>query len=78
MSSIEIRETMTKYVSQAADNTYLSMIYAMMQAYEAEKVLETGNQGIKAYNDELDQAVKEIEQGEFITHQQVIEEAKKW
>jgi translation initiation factor 2 alpha subunit (eIF-2alpha) len=78
MSEIEIREKMTRYVSQRADEKFLRMIYAMMQAYETEEYTEMSKAETEAYNRELEEAEKAIDGGEFTTQEQLRKEIKNW
>lgn len=78
MSVMERKEILSRYLDGKADELFINMIYAMMEQYEANKSLELNESELQAYNVELDQAVKEIENGEFIPHEQVVEASKKW
>ena len=56
MSAIEIREQVTKYVSEQADDMFLRMIYAMMQEYKSEQSIQPMTQ------EELDARIDEAEE----------------
>ena len=73
MSSVELKEQLHHYIDKL-DYRLLNLMLAMIES-------DIGNEGhisIEQYNKELEEADAEIDRGEFITHQQAVNEIGGW
>ena len=69
-------ETIREKLHQYIDTVEERKIQAMYIMFEDE--IEEDDVDLDAYNKDIDEAEKEIEQGNFFTHQQVLSEIKTW
>lgn len=76
MESIDLRKSVLEYIKNKADHRFLKLVKAMASSYSEEEVLERDT--IEQYNKEIDQAIDEVERGEFYTQEEVEKMAKEW
>lgn len=67
-TSETIREKLHQFIEVAADKKVLA-IYTLFE----DEIIDIEN-----YNKDIEEAEKEIEDGNFLTHEQVIAEIKTW
>jgi len=64
------------FIKNKADERFLKLVKAMAITYSEEKILERDT--IEQYNKEIDEAISEVEKGEFYTQEEVEKMSKKW
>jgi predicted transcriptional regulator len=69
MSTIDIRKELHNYIDNSTDDI-IAAVYAMLKTYnkDSNEVVD-----IQEYNNDIEQAMKEMDNGEFVSH----EDAKK-
>lgn len=73
MTALALRKKLQEYM-KVADEKKLKAIYTLLQ-----DDIEMGKRiSIEQYNQELEEAEKEIEEGNYITHEELEKEMKKW
>ena len=60
-------------LSKEQQNLILKMVKSILHIDEKEKRIS-----IEQYNSEIEAAVKEINSGKFVTHEEVVKQSKKW
>ena len=75
MVSNELRENIVDYIKNKADDRFLRMVNSLASTYDDE-VDEPDT--LEAYNKEIDQAIKEVENGETYTQEEARKIAEKW
>ncbi|RRO17201.1 hypothetical protein [Flavobacteriaceae bacterium 14752] len=76
MEALDLRQSVLEYIKNKADYRFLKLVKAMASSYSEEEVLERDT--IEQYNKEIDQAIAEVERGEFYTQEEVEKMAKEW
>lgn len=76
MEAIDLRQSVLDYIKNKADHRFLKLVKAMATTYSEEETLEQDT--IEKYNKELDEAIAEVERGEFYTQEEVEKMAKEW
>jgi hypothetical protein len=64
MSNIDIRKELHQYIDNSTDDI-IAAVYAMLKTYNSEPGEDID---MKEYNDDIDTAMKEIDNGEFTSH----------
>ncbi len=80
MTTIDIKKRIHHYIDQA-DERLLKMIYAMLRQDDKAVVAHTteGKPLTRSeYTKILEESEKQIEQGDYLTHEQLKKEMKKW
>lgn len=67
MSSIDIRKELHQYIDNSTDDI-IAAVYAMLKTYNNNQS-EAVN--LQEYNNDIDEAMKEMDSGKFITHDDV-------
>lgn len=67
MSSIDIRKELHQYIDNCTDDI-IAAVYAMLKTYNNNQS-EAVN--LQQYNNDIDEAMKEMDSGKFITHDDV-------
>ena len=73
MSTLETREQLHKLIEKSDDSIVMA-IYAMLKSYNEDSFSQTD---LEEYNNDIDKAMEEINQGEFTTHEQAIKKLHK-
>lgn len=76
METLDLRQSVLDYIENKADNKFLRLVKAMATTYSEEEVIERDT--IEQYNKDIDQAIAEVETGEFYTQEEVEKMAKEW
>jgi predicted transcriptional regulator len=76
MKALDLRQSVLEYIKNKADHRFLKLVKAMASSYSEEETLESDT--IEQYNKEIDQAIAEVERGEFYTQEEVEKMAKEW
>ena len=76
MVSNELRENVVDYIKNKADDKFLRMVQSLASTYDDDEVDEPD--AMQAYNEEIDQAIKEVENGETYTQEEARKIAEKW
>lgn len=71
MESIDLKKKLLRYLD-TADDRLLRVLEAVVESYQNER--DTLDQ----YNDEIDQAIGEIEKGEYFTQEDARKLSEKW
>lgn len=74
MSTIEIREKLHQYVDNSEDDI-INAVFALFKTYNNSPRMNT--EDIAEYNKEIDEAMAEIDNGDFYTHNEVESMIKK-
>ena len=67
MTNIDIRKELHQYIDYSTDDI-IAAVYAMLKTYNSE---HTDDIDIQEYNNDIDSAMKEMDKGEFISHDAV-------
>ena len=73
MTTAGLKRKLLSAINREEDKGLLELFYAILSEHSAGKRISK-----KQYNKELDEATKEIERGEIVSHQSVMKEARKW
>jgi predicted transcriptional regulator len=73
MTTVAIRKKLVDYM-KVADDKKIKAMYALLE----DDIEQGGRTSIEQYNKEIDEAMEEIERGEFHTHEEVVKMAKSW
>jgi hypothetical protein len=76
MESIDLRKSVLDYIKYKADDRFLKLVKAMAKTYSDEEILERDS--LEQYNKEIDEAITEVEKGEFYTQEEAEKMAKEW
>jgi predicted transcriptional regulator len=76
MEALDLRQSVLEYIKNKADHRFLKLVKGMASSYSEEETLESDT--IEQYNKEIDQAIAEVERGEFYTQEEVEKMAKEW
>jgi predicted transcriptional regulator len=76
MEAIDLRKSVMDFIENKADERFLKLVKAMATTYSKEDILERDT--IEQYNKEIDEAIAEVEKGEFYTQEEVEKMSKKW
>ena len=76
MEALDLRQSVLEYIKNKADHRFLKLVKAMASSYSEEETLERDT--IEQYNKEIDQAIADVERGEFYTQDEVEKMAKEW
>jgi len=75
MSSTDVmRSDVKKYIDEADDKT-VKMVYAMLEANRTYDFWDELPDRVKA---DIDEAIKQADAGELVSHEEVMEKYKKW
>ena len=74
MSTIEIREKLHQYVDNSEDDI-INAVFALFKTYNSSPKMSEAD--IEEYNRDIDKAMKEIDNGNFVTHEEVVNRIKK-
>jgi hypothetical protein len=81
MGAVELRNTMISYINEA-DDRLLNVLKAVVESYRENDVVSYTVTGEpltkKQYNEELLMAEKEIENGDFISQEDLEKESQNW
>ena len=81
MGAVELRNTMISYINEA-DDRLLNVLKAVVESYRENDIVAytvTGEPLTKQqYNEELLMAEKEIENGDFISQEDLEKESQNW
>jgi hypothetical protein len=72
-----IEHEMYTYFMQLSEEEKKSIV-KMIKTFIKGKSTENKRISIEQYNQELDEAVRRVEAGDFITHEDLVEEMKNW
>ncbi len=67
MSTIDIRKELHNYIDNSTDDI-IAAVYAMLKTYNND---QSEAVDIQEYNKDIDEAMKEIDNGEFDSHEDV-------
>lgn len=67
MSTLDIRKELHQYIDNSTDDI-IAAVYAMLKTYNSEPAEDID---IQEYNNDIDAAMKEIDNGESISHESV-------
>ena len=70
MSAIEIREQLHKYIDSSPDDI-IAAVYSLFKTYNNVNISSDKNTDIDHYNNEIDQAMQEIDNGIYKNHEDV-------
>ena len=70
MSAIEIREQLHKYIDSSADDI-IAAVYSLFKTYNNVNISSDKNTDIDHYNNEIDKAMHEIDNGIYKNHEDV-------
>ena len=73
MTTLAIRQKLSAYL-QVADDKKVKGMYALLE----DDIKMGESVSIQQYNKEIDEAEMEYERGDFITHEAMLNEIKKW
>ena len=73
MTAIVLRKKLVDYL-QVADEKKLKAIYTLLE----NDIEQTGHISIEQYNKEIDEAEREYENGEYITHEAMKKKMRQW
>ncbi len=73
MTTLAIRKKLSDYL-QIADDKKVKAMYALLE----DDIKQFENVSIEEYNKEIDEAEEEYNKGNFITHEAMLTEIKKW
>lgn len=76
METIDLRKSVLEYIENKADYRFLKLVKAMATTYSEEEIIERDTK--EQYNKEIDEAVADVEKGEFYTQEEVEKMAKEW
>ena len=65
MSNIDIRKELHQYIDTSTDDI-IAAVYAMLKTYNSEPGEDID---IQEYNNDIDAAMKEMDKGEFTSHE---------
>ena len=68
MSTIEIREKLHQYVDNSEDDI-INAVFALFKTYNNSPKMN--NEDILEYNKDINEALKEIDKGNFLSHSEV-------
>ena len=74
MGTIEIREKLHQYVDNSEDDI-INAVFALFKTYNSSPKMSEAD--IEEYNRDIDKAMKEIDNGNFVTHEEVVNRIKK-
>ena len=76
MESVELRESVLKFIKTKADVKFLKLVQAMATTYQEDAILirETSQE----YNVDIDQAIEDVEKGKFYTQEEAKKIADQW
>jgi hypothetical protein len=74
MKTVELRKRIHEIID-ASDDEIIKAVYILLQANNTENIL---GESIEKYNEELDIAEAAIDEGKFITQQDLENTIKKW
>lgn len=72
MNIIEKKKKLHEFI----DNSNENIVDTLFSIIESQKISYTNY--LKDYNKEIDEAMKKIDKGDFITHEEVEKEAESW
>ena len=67
MSSIEIRKELHNYIDNSTDDI-ITAVYALLKTYNNDNCEAVD---LKEYNSDIDEAMKEMDSGDFVSHDDV-------
>ena len=73
MTTLVIRKKLSAYL-QVADDKKVKAMYALLE----DDIKMGESVSIQQYNKEIDEAELEYQNGDFITHEAMLKEIKKW
>ena len=73
MTTLTIRQKLSAYL-QVADDKKVKAMYALLE----DDIKMGESVSIEQYNKEIDEAEMEYQNGDFITHESMLNEIKKW
>ena len=73
MTTVAIRKKLVDYL-KTADDKKVKAMYALLE----DEIEQGGRISIEQYNKEIDEAMEEINRGEFYTHEEVVKMSKNW
>ena len=73
MTTLAIRQKLSAYL-QVADDKKVKAMYALLE----DDIKMGESVSIQQYNKEIDEAEMEYQNGDFITHEAMLNEIKKW
>jgi hypothetical protein len=65
MSNMDIRKELHQYIDNSTDDI-IAAVYAMLKTYNSE---QNADVDIQEYNNDINEAMKEIDNGEFTSHE---------
>jgi hypothetical protein len=74
MSTIEIREKLHQYIDNSEDDI-INAVFALFKTYNNSPKMNSAD--IDEYNKDIDEAMAEIDKGNFYTHEEVKSMIKK-
>ena len=74
MQKAELRKRIHEIID-ASDDEVVRAVYMLLQGNNAENIWK---ESIEKYNEELDDAEAAIDKGQFITHQDLKKQVRKW
>ena len=76
MRAIDLKENVLNYIQNKADTKFLRLIHALAITYEEEEITERDT--IEQYTKDINEGIKEIENGEFYTQEEARKIANQW
>lgn len=67
MSSIEIRKELHQYIDNSTDDI-IAAVYALLKTYNSDDTVTVDSE---EYNSDIDEAMKEMDAGKYISHDDV-------
>lgn len=71
MESTDLKKKLLRYLD-TADERLLRVLEAVVESYQDER------DTLERYNEEIDQAIEEIERGEYLTQEDARKLSEKW
>ena len=65
MSNMDIRKELHQYIDNSTDDI-IAAVYAMLKTYNSEQNTDVD---IQEYNNDINEGMKEIDNGEFTSHE---------
>lgn len=76
MEAVDLRKSVLDYIRNKADDKFLKLVQAMATTYSKEVIEEPDT--LAQYNKEIDQAMAEVNSGDFHTQEEVEQMLNEW
>lgn len=76
MESVDLRNSVLEFIKTKADTRFLKLVEALAASYHENASID--RESLDEYNVDIDNAIKEIENGDFYTHENAKKIANQW